>query len=71
MKSAAVIPITKEVLQMDEYDTRAARIKAVFLEKKEPLKKGNVGKASTLRERILLCSLFPNLYNQKYLERQG
>ena len=67
-------PLPAEVrteLDRSEHEEQAARIRAIHLDKKSEPRNPSVGKASTLRERILAMSLFPNLYNKHYLETQG
>ena len=62
---------TRTELDRSEAETEAAKIKAVHQDKKSLPKKPEVGRATTMRERILSMSLFPNLYNKGMLERHG
>lgn len=55
----------------DEAVEQAAKISAEYKKKEPGVKKGEVAPASTLRERILSLSLFPNLYNKKMVMRYG
>lgn len=77
VKKGEVIPLhplpaeTRTVLDRSEAEDQAARIRAVYLDKKPMPKAPEVGKTTTLRERILSVSLFPNLYNKSYLQREG
>lgn len=60
---------TRTELNRTEAEEQAAKIRAVYLDKKSRPKKTPVGPATTMRERILACSLFPNVYNQHYLQK--
>lgn len=73
---SSLIPIRPEDLNRNEYDARAARISAVFkANKKEErdikrIVNPQVGRMNELKAKILAMSLFPNLMNQKALERE-
>jgi|688.fasta_scaffold07436_23 hypothetical protein len=68
-RTPTVIPVTSSPYERDIIKEQAARISAVYhdkTEKKAP--KATVGKRDSLRERILSMSLFPNLYNKKFVQ---
>ena len=60
---------TRTELHRTEAEEQAARIRAVYLDKKPMPKttKDIVGKADDVRAHILAASLFPNIYNRKSL----
>ena len=68
MKHPPVLPVKlTDVREIDEYHAEAAKIRDVFLEKiPKPVKRGNVGPARSMREHILMMSLFPNIVNAPY-----
>ena len=69
-KRVPVVPIKlSDVRETDEYAAEAAKIRDVYLDKPYKMKPGNVAKVHTLRERILCMSLFPNVFNRKFVER--
>jgi len=69
-KRTPVIPITlTDVREMDEYHAEAAKIKDMYLDKPYKPKPGSMGPVKSLREHILSMSLFPNVYNKKFVER--
>lgn len=59
-------PEVRTELDRSEQEEQAAKIRAIYEDKKSLPKKPMVGNATTMRERILACSLFPNIYNKYY-----
>jgi hypothetical protein len=60
--------VTTAPSDRDVYQAQAARISAMYhdkTEKKAP--KAFVGEDDSLRARILSVSLFPNIYNKKFV----
>jgi hypothetical protein len=53
----------------DPQEVQAAKIKAESQVKEAPPPKGTVAPTTSLRERILSLSLFPNPYNKKMVSR--
>lgn len=73
VKKGEVMKATEEILSLVETnkdeDVNKSKIKADYLSPEgKPMKNPNVENSTTLRERILSLSLFPNVYNHKYLE---
>lgn len=65
-----VLPIKlTDVREEDEYITEANRIKDVYLEKPYRPVPGNVGNATSLRERIMAMSLFPSVFMKQPTHR--
>jgi hypothetical protein len=66
MPTNTTFPFTQRslVYGADPADVASARIKALYLDKQPKVSMGNVGKAQTLRERILTASLFPNVFSK-------
>ena len=62
-------PEVRTELDRSEQEEQVAKIRAIHLDKKPEPKGSLVGNATTMRERILALSLFPNIYNKHYLER--
>ena len=61
----------KSEIDRSEHEEQAAKISADYLVKRpEPISTLE-GKTTTMRERILALSLFPNIYNKHYLETHG
>ena len=59
-----VIPVKHEIAYgVDPAAAQAARIKAMFLDKRVAMRPQTFDKATTLRERILKASMFSNIYN--------
>lgn len=70
-KKPETIPVKlSDVREMDEYEAEANKIKDVYLDKPVKMKPGNVGPVKSLRERILAASLFPNVFNGKFLSHE-
>jgi hypothetical protein len=72
MKSTPTVPVKlSDIRETDEYEAEAQRIKDVYLEEKAKPKKlskkekANVGPVMSMREKILMLSLFPNVYNER------
>ena len=55
----------------DTAEVQATKIQAEHKVKKAKVPKGSVAPATTLRERILSISLFPNPYNKASVYRYG
>lgn len=67
-RTASLIPVKTSAYERDLFAAQAARISAVYHDKSEnraPM--GSVGKRDSLRARILSISLFPNIYNKKFV----
>lgn len=59
--------VVKKVKNVEPEEAQAIKMKQVYEKKQAPAPKESVGKAATLRERILALSLFPNITNQVYM----
>ena len=76
VKKGEVIPLhplpaeVRTELDRSEQEEQTAKIRAIYQDKRPMPRKSEVGKATTMRERILACSLFPNIYNKHYLESE-
>lgn len=73
---AQTIPVSQTNIGVSIQESLLARMKAEYLtnqrEKKiAAIQRPPVEKAQTLRERILGMSLFPDIYNKKYLLGHG
>lgn len=74
VKKGEVIPLhplpeaVRTVLNRTEAEEQAAKISAIYKDKQVMPRKPMVGNATTMRERILCMSLFPNIYNKQSLE---
>lgn len=72
VKKGEVIPLhplpaeVRTELDRSEQEEQAAKIRAIYEDKKSMPRMPSVGNAVTMRERILACSLFPNQYNKYY-----
>lgn len=74
VREGTVIPSKTHEMgnDIDQREANAARISAIHRESKSlPVDKGGYGEANSFRAHILKLSLFPNIYNQKMLLRQG
>jgi hypothetical protein len=69
-KRGEVIPAHIPELARDPAMAQSARISAVHKVKPAAVPAGQVGPVASLRERILAISLFPNVYNRKFLDRE-
>lgn len=69
---ASLVPVSQTNIGVSIQDAQAARMKAQFQDaqkekKVAAIKRPPVEKATTLREKILGMSLFPDIYNKHYL----
>ena len=72
MKLTTLPEKAREMLvNQDPQEVQAVKIQAESKLKKAKVPKGNVAPATTLRERILSISLFPNPYNKANVYRYG
>jgi hypothetical protein len=62
-------PKVQVVMDNDPKEVQAAKIKAESQVKEAGTPKGTVAPATSLRERILSLSLFPNPYNKSMVSR--
>lgn len=64
-RTASLIPVALKPYERDEAEAQSARIRAMYLDKTEKTAmRPTVGPADSLRKKILMVSLFPNIYNQ-------
>ena len=67
-----VLPVAKQEYERDELERSASQIKAEFQLPPAPKPaKAQVAPATTLRQRILSISLFPNPYNRQMMLKYG
>lgn len=61
--------VKEDLMLADPIEANKAQIKAVYLDKDNAssFPAYGIGPAGDLRRRILSVSLFPNLYNRKYM----
>jgi hypothetical protein len=72
VRKGTVIKLTAEELSADPKDIANTRIKAVYRAKEyRPGFSPTVGPTQSLRQRILMCSLFPNIFNANYQFRSS
>lgn len=70
MKHGLLKHSTREmVTENDPQEVQAAKIAAEHKVKPAPAPKGTVAPATTLRQRILSISLFPNPYNREMVAK--
>ena len=71
IKKGEVMPATETLLALGDLapDTEKAKIRTMFLAVNTPQntpRKPNVGPEPSLREKIMMMSLNPNIYAQRY-----
>lgn len=67
-----VLPVAKQEYERDELERSASQMKAEFNLPPPPKpSKAQVAPATTLRQRILSISLFPNTHNRQMLLKYG
>ena len=68
VKKGEVLPASQELLALGESTqmTEKAKIKGEFLTRKNEMIPAPADPATSLRERILAISLFPDIYDRKY-----
>ena len=70
VKKGEVMKASEELLALGEstpQDTEKAKIKGEYMMRNEENIPAPADPATSLRERILSLSLFPNIYDKKYL----
>lgn len=67
-RTASLLPVKSSPLERDIFAAQASRISAIYHDKtEEKAPKATVGEDDSLRRRILSMSLFPNIYNKKFV----
>ena len=67
-KQPTLLKVSVSPYERDVYEVEAARISALYHDKTEKTApKATVGPRDSLRKHILSVSLFPNIYNRKFL----
>ena len=67
-KEPTLLKVNFNPYERDVFQAQAARISAVYHDKTEKeAAKATVGPRDSLRKHILSMSLFPNIYNRKFL----
>jgi hypothetical protein len=71
-RTPTLIKASTNPFERDVYKEQSAKISAMFHDKTEKsAPKATVGENDSLRARILAISLFPNIYNKKFVERNS
>jgi len=68
-KGEIISKYNPEMKHRDIETEQSARIASLFYDRKTLNKPARVLPRNTLREHILSVSLYPNIYNEKYLEK--
>jgi hypothetical protein len=69
-KRGEVVPAHIPEISRDPAMAQAARISAVHKVKRAAVPAGQIVPVASLRERIQAISLFPNVYNRSFLDRE-
>jgi hypothetical protein len=69
-KRGEVVPVGMPEIDKDPATAQSARISAVHKVKPAAVPQGQVAPVASLRERVLSISLFPNVFNRHFLNRE-